>query len=148
MHSHPWSSKKSPSFPVYPIHASVLIAPNRWYQSLKNEIEPCPWENDILCRERRAKPHWTMTSRDMLTFRDCKRPHAASENHRQHPERILLTTACQNAIPVLRSLHKRAVSFDQLCRVLGRSAWENEIWESLLQCLRPQNKTGAIFASV
>src|SRR2546422_8017717 len=115
MHSHPWSSKKSPSFPVYPIHASVLIAPNRWYRSLKNEIEPCPWENDILYPERRAQQHSTTTSRDMLNCRGYERVRAGSRNHRRHRVSIPLTTACQNAIPVLRRLCTHAVSFDQFC---------------------------------
>src|SRR5439155_21951087 len=148
MHSHPLSSKRSPSFPVCPIHASVPIAPNRWYQVLKNEIKPCPWENDILYPERRATQHSTMTSRDVLQFRDYERLCAASASRRPHPVNIPLTTACQNAIPVLRRLCTHAVSFDQFCGVLGRSAWENEKWESLLRSLRPQNKSGAIFASV
>ena len=146
MHSHPLSSKRSPSFPVCPIHASVPIAPNRWYQVLKNEIKPCPWENDILYPERRATQHSTMTSRDVLQFRDYERLCAASTSRRPHPVNIRLTTACQTAIPVLHRLRTRAVSFDQSCTGLCRSAWENERWESSLRCRRPQNKSGVRFA--
>src|SRR6266480_1621059 len=112
MHSHPLSSKRSPSFPLYPIHASVLIAPNRWQRSLKNEIEPCPLENDILYPGRRAKPHSTMTSRDVRHVRGYVRRRAGSRNLRRHRVSVPHTTPCQNGIPVLHSSRTHAVSYD------------------------------------